>query len=80
MDVNTGSSVLTVCVNDTATAANETFVKQCPNACKNAGNDSAFKNSLSGCSYSTNLVPQKNAMMNNPTIKCTQDTNHGYGK
>ena len=77
---NTGSNVFTVCVNETATVANDTFDKQCPNACKNAGNVNAFKNSCEGFSNLTSFVVQKNVMMSKPTPKCTQDTNHGNGK
>lgn len=77
---NTGSNVFTVCVNETATVAKDTFDKQCPNACKNAGNVNAFKNVGEGFSNLTSLVVQKNVMMSKPTPKCTQDTNHGNGK
>ena len=78
--LNTGSNVLIVCVNDTATAAKETFVRQWPNACRNEGSVTAFKNSLSGFSYFTSRVVQKKVMINRPTAKCTADTNHGNGK
>jgi len=77
---NTGSSVLIVCVNDTATAANDTFVRQCPNACRKLGNVTSFMNSESGVSNFTSLVVQKNVMMSKPTARCTAETNHGYGK
>ena len=56
MEVKTGSRVLMVCVKDTATAAKETLVRQCPNACRNAGSVTAFRNSLSGFSYFTRRV------------------------
>ena len=77
---NTGSRVLMVCVKDTATAAKETFVKQCPNACRNEGRVTALRNSLSGFSYFTRRVVQKNVMISRPTARCTALTNHGNGK
>ena len=78
--MNTGSSVLIVCVNETATAAKDTLVRQCPNACRKDGSVTALRNSLSGFSNLTRRVVQKNVMIKRPTARWMADTNHGNGK
>ena len=67
--LNTGSSVLMVCVKDTATAANETLVRQWPKACRKDGRVTALRNSESGFSNLTRRVVQKNVMMSKPTAR-----------
>ena len=76
---NTGSSVLMVCVSETATAANETG-ETVSERVQERGKVTALRNSLSGFSYFTKRVVQKKVMISRPTARCTAETNHGNGK
>lgn len=70
-------ALFTVWVKETATAANDTLVRQWPKACRKEGRVTSLMNSLSGCWYGTSFVAQKTAIMPRPITRWMTDTNLG---
>ena len=81
--LNRGSSVLTVCVSEIATAAKDRLAATWPNACMLAGPRIFFNSSLvMGRWKEASLAPRRyvTPQYNVPTTTWIVDTNHGNGK